>query len=40
MRKLLLVGLILTSITTFAQISGKVIDFETGDVLPESNYRY
>ena len=35
MRKLLLVGLmLLTSITTFAQISGKVIDHETGDVLP------
>ena len=35
MRKLLLVGLmLLTSITTFAQISGKVIDAETGDVLP------
>ena len=35
MRKLLLVGLmLLTSITTFAQISGKVIDSETGDALP------
>ena len=35
MRKLLLVGLmLLTSITTFAQISGKVFDNETGDPLP------
>ena len=34
MRKLFLVGLMfLTSITTFAQISGKVIDGETNDVL-------
>ena len=35
MRKLLLVGLmLLTSITTFAQISGKVLDIETNDPLP------
>ena len=35
MRKLLLVGfMLLTSITTFAQISGKVFDNETGDPLP------
>jgi outer membrane cobalamin receptor len=35
MRKLLLVGLmLLMSITTFAQISGKVIDSETNDPLP------
>ena len=32
MRKLLLVGMmLLTSITTFAQISGKVFDSETDD---------
>jgi len=35
MRKLLLVGLmLLTSITTFAQVSGKVLDTETNDPLP------
>jgi len=35
MRKLLLVGLmLLTSITTFAQVSGKVLDVETNDPLP------
>jgi len=35
MRKLLLVGLmLLTSITTFAQVSGKVLDIETNDPLP------
>ena len=35
MRKLLLVGLmLLMSITTFAQISGKVLDIETNDPLP------
>jgi outer membrane cobalamin receptor len=35
MRKLLLVGLmLLTSIVTFAQVSGKVLDIETNDPLP------
>ena len=35
MKKLLLVGLmLLMSITTFAQISGKVFDIETKDLLP------
>jgi len=35
MRKLFLVGLmLLMSITTFAQVSGKVLDKETGDPLP------
>jgi hypothetical protein len=35
MRKLLLVGLmLLTSITTFAQVSGKVFDANTSETLP------